>query len=139
MASVLGVLDQDNQFYFSGNDDVLTRDNTAEITPNFDTRERDGNFSVKLSRQEYLTVYSDSEDGLWRFLSLIPEVLLEKTVVETRNFSLLLAVIAFPVSEGLIFAMIRGQLRPLHVLAKQMKSVGEGNFKTRVDSGATQK
>jgi len=135
MASVLGVLDQDNQFYFSGNDDVLNRDNTAEITPNLDTRERDGNFSVKLSSQEYLTVYSDSEDGRWRFLSLIPEALLEKTVVETRNLSLLLAVIAFLVSVGLIFAMIRGQLRPLQVLAKQMKSVGKGNFKTRVDSG----
>lgn len=135
MASVLGVLDQDNQFYFSGNDDVLNRDNTAEITPNLDTRERDGNFSVKLSSQEYLTVYSDSEDGRWRFLSLIPEALLEKTVVETRNLSLLLAVIAFLFSVGLIFAMIRGQLRPLQVLAKQMKSVGKGNFKTRVDSG----
>ena len=31
MASVLGVLDQDNQFYFSGNDNVLNRDNTAEF------------------------------------------------------------------------------------------------------------
>lgn len=135
MASVLGVLDQNSQFYYSGNSDILNKGNTSQIRPNFDLRERNGNFSVKLNQQEYLTVYSDSEDGRWRFLSLIPQDILEKTVVETRNLSLVLAMIAFLVSGALIFAMIRVQLRPLQVLAKQMKSVGKGNFKTRVDSG----
>jgi Predicted signal transduction protein with a C-terminal ATPase domain len=135
MSSVLGMLDQNNAFYYSGDGGVLNRSSLSQIVPDLGAGEGHGNFSVNIGDKDYLTVYSDSQDGRWRFLSLIPQDILQKPVEQTKNLSLILALTAFFVSVGIIFVMIEIQLRPLQTLARQMQSVGQGDFKTKVDSG----
>ncbi len=135
MSSILCLLDQKNQLYFSGDNSILNSKDLNLLTENFSGKSGNGNVSLGLDGKNYLSVFSDSEDGRWRFVNLIPQDRMQKTVAETRNLSLILAAIAFAAAGLVIFAMIRMQLKPLQLLAKHMQSAGKGDFKTKIDFG----
>jgi two-component system, sensor histidine kinase YesM len=135
MSSVLCLLDQKNQLYYSGDRNVLNTGSLSPLAQSFPANKQSGDFSFLLNKTNYLSVFSNSQDGRWRFVSLIPQDRVQKTVVDTRNLSLLLALIAFLASVLIIFGLIRMQLKPLQLLAKHMQSVGKGDFKTKIDIG----
>lgn len=134
--SVLGVLDRKSRLLFSGDPAVLDSGNVPMLRPALPAQSG-GSCSVRLNGKEYLAVFTDTPDGEWRLLRLLPQDVLREPVVNTRNLSLFLALAAFLVSACVIFALIRIQIRPLQALAKQMKNVGRGDFKTKVHGGGS--
>lgn len=101
----------------------------------FDNRINDlvsGDFDTQLDNKDYLAVFTKSDNLAWTAVKLIPVDMLNEKVMETRNISIILAVI-FIVSFILLIAfvsnLITGSLRRLH---KHMDRVGSGNFKTKV-------
>jgi two-component system sensor histidine kinase YesM len=68
---------------------------------------------------------------------MIPTNRIDSAVVETRNISLIIAFAALIISLGLILLLIKTLLKPLGVLAEQMKIVGGGNFKVRIKVGGS--
>lgn len=135
IASVLGMADLNNNLYYTEDPGILNFASLSGMKPGLSSSPSSGSFSARILDKNYLSVYSDSSDGRWRFLSLIPQDVLQETTVQTRNLSLLLAFTAFLVSAGLIFVMTKMQLEPLRKLARQMQRVGKGDFTARVDSG----
>lgn len=135
IASVLGMADLNNNLYYTEDPGILNFASLSGMKPGLSSSPSSGSFSARILDKNYLSVYSDTADGRWRFLSLIPQDVLQETTVQTRNLSLLLAFTAFLVSAGLIFVMTKMQLEPLRKLARQMQRVGKGDFTARVDSG----
>lgn len=135
ISSILGVMDLGGNLYYTADSGVLNYSSLSEMESEFSAAGLSGSFSARLADKDYLSVYSDSPDGRWRFLSLISKDVLQKATVQTRNLSLILAFLAFLVSAGLIFIMTKTQLKPLRKLAHQMQRVGKGDFTVRVNSG----
>lgn len=135
MQGVLGLTGPGGKLYYTENSEILNSVSLSDMRRSFSTDASDGSFFSQILGKDYLSVYSCSADGRWRFLSLIPQDALEKTTVQTRNMSLILAFIAFFVSVVLIFIMTKAQLKPLQKLARQMQLVGKGDFTARIDGG----
>lgn len=133
MNSILGILNRQGQLTFTSDDSILSTRNISQVKPVLSSRSG----SVSLGKKDYLTVSSDTADGNWKLVSLLPQDILREPVARNRNLSLFLALIAFLVSACLISMLIRIQMRPLQTLAKQMRNVGRGDFKTKVHAGGS--
>ncbi|MEG6571160.1 sensor histidine kinase [[Clostridium] cellulosi] len=134
---ILGIIDQDGKLAFSSDGNVLNTNSLPLVASALSGKNSKGSCSVQLSGEEYLAVFSDTANGRWKLIRLLPQDVLRQPVVNTRNISLLLVLVAFIISAGVIYALIRAQLRPLQMLAKQMQNVGRGDFKTKVQGGGS--
>lgn len=134
---ILGIIDKDGRLAFSSNDDVLNTDSLPILSDALSNKSSRGSSSMEIAGKDYLVVYSDTSDGRWRLIRILPQDILRQPIVNTRNITLLLVFAAFLVSAAVIFALIRAQLRPLQMLARQMQNVGRGDFKTKVRGGGS--
>lgn len=133
MKSVLSILDRQGRLTYTSDDAVLDAQDIPQIKQVLSSQSR----SVSLGKEDYLTVSSSTPDGNWKLISLLPQDTLREPVARNRNLSLFLALTAFLVSACLISMLIRIQMRPLRTLAKQMRNVGRGDFKTKVYVGGS--
>jgi two-component system, sensor histidine kinase YesM len=128
---IICIFDKNNKaMYFS--------DNGLEGNPTFGglfQNEKEGSvagdFNIKIDSNNYLAVYTASDNLEWKAVKLIPLDMLNEKVRETRNISIILAILFIVIFTLLIIFvsnLITGSLRSL---SRQMDKVGGGNFKTK--------
>ena len=71
----------------------------------------------------------------WKLISLIPKHQLDAYTQTTRNIGLLMGFVSIVGSIILVSLFIGIFTRPLSVLSRQLRFVGQGNFKSKLDIG----
>jgi two-component system, sensor histidine kinase YesM len=86
-----------------------------------------------------LTISAESGDEEWNLTTYISKNQLDSYLSETRTITFTVGVLFIIVSVILLTFFIRILMRPLSILAKQLRSTGQGNFKTKISiSGCTE-
>lgn len=129
--SLLCMMDKSDTPYYL--DSALDSDAFKSLKASLNIKKENGNFPFSLKNKSYLTVFTNSPDGNWRFVEMVPQDAVRKTLADTRNISFLLAAIAFSVSALLILWLINTQTKSLKSLSKQMSIAGKGDLKTKID------
>ena len=130
------LLDIGGNLYYANDNKVLT-DNIPTSLISYAKEQEHGDFLYEIKDVSYLAIYSHIDNTDFVLFNLIPTNRIDSAVVETRNISLIIAFAALIISLGLILLLIKTLLKPLGLLAEQMKIVGGGNFKVRIKVGGT--
>lgn len=130
------LLDTRGRLYYA-NDNIILNDKIPASLTGYTNNQKNGNFIYEINDESYLAIYSRIDNTDFVLFNLIPTNRIDSAVVETRNISLIIAFAALIISLGLILLLIKTLLKPLGVLAEQMKIVGGGNFKVRIKVGGS--
>jgi two-component system sensor histidine kinase YesM len=130
------LLDTRGRLYYA-NDNIILNDKIPASLTGYTNNQKNGNFIYEINDESYLAIYSHIDNTDFVLFNLIPTNRIDSAVVETRNISLIIAFAALIISLGLILLLIKTLLKPLGVLAEQMKIVGGGNFKVRIKVGGS--
>jgi Predicted signal transduction protein with a C-terminal ATPase domain len=79
-----------------------------------------------------LTVSAESEDEAWVLTTYISKQQIDSYLSETRTIAFTVGVLFIILSVALLSFFIRIVMRPLSILARRLRSTGQGNFKTRI-------
>lgn len=90
-------------------------------------------FISDIDGEKYLAVFSQSETTGWKIISFKPKNIIDRQINDTRNVSLLVALIAILASVTLVIMLISVFTKPLSALAYKLRQVGKGNFKATTD------
>ncbi|MCR5763920.1 MAG: histidine kinase [Treponema sp.] len=88
---------------------------------------------IKIKNQKFMMVKSRLKKSGWIIINLIPKKQVYAYTESTRNIGFFLGFFSILISTLLISVFIRLFTHPLSVLADQLKSAGEGNFKTIIN------
>ncbi len=130
------LLDTGGRLYYA-NDNKILNDRIPANLISYTKEQANGDFLYEIDHESYLAIYSHIDNTDFVLFNLIPTYRIDSAVVETRNISLIIAFAALIISQGLILLLIRTLLKPLGILAEQMKIVGGGNFKVRIEVGGS--
>jgi two-component system sensor histidine kinase YesM len=130
------LLDTRGRLYYA-NDNIILNDKIPASLTGYTNNQKNGNFIYEINDESYLAIYSRIDNTDFVLFNMIPTNRIDSAVVETRNISLIIAFAALIISLGLILLLIKTLLKPLGVLAEQMKIVGGGNFKVRIKVGGS--
>ena len=130
------LLDTGGKLYYANDNKVVTDKMPASLI-NYAKQQVNGDFLYEINDEFYLAIYSHIDNTDFVLFNLIPTNRIDSAVVETRNISLIIAFAALIISLGLILLLIKTLLKPLNLLAEEMKVVGGGNFKVRIKVGGT--
>ena len=130
------LLDTRGRLYYA-NDNIILNDKIPASLTGYTNNQKNGNFIYEINDESYLAIYSRIDNTDFVLFNMIPTNRIDSAVVETRNISLIIAFAALIISLGLILLLIKTLLKPLGVLAEQMKIVGGGNFKVRIEVGGS--
>jgi two-component system sensor histidine kinase YesM len=130
------LLDTGGRLYYA-NDNKILNDRIPANLISYTKEQANGDFLYEIDHESYLAIYSHIDNTDFVLFNLIPTYRIDSAVVETRNISLIIAFAALIISLGLILLLIKTLLKPLGVLAEQMKIVGGGNFKVRIEVGGS--
>lgn len=130
------LLDTRGNLYYANENKVLTDKMPASLI-NYAKEQVNGDFLYEINDEFYLAIYSHIDNTDFALFNLIPTNRIDSAVVETRNISLIIAFAALIMSLGLILLLIKTLLKPLGLLAEEMKVVGGGNFKVRIKVGGS--
>ena len=130
------LLDTGGRLYYA-NDNIILNDKIPASLTGYTNNQKNGNFIYEINDESYLAIYSRIDNTDFVLFNMIPTNRIDSAVVETRNISLIIAFAALIISLGLILLLIKTLLKPLGVLAEQMKIVGGGNFKVRIEVGGS--
>ncbi|HAH60470.1 MAG TPA: hypothetical protein DCL73_00050 [Treponema sp.] len=88
--------------------------------------------SSSMGKDRSLTVSAESEDEEWNLTTYISKKQLDLYLSETRTLTFTVGILFIILSVILLVFFIRIVMRPLSVLAGQLRSAGQGNFKSRI-------
>ena len=90
-------------------------------------------FQSEWNNEKYLVVLRNSTTQGYRLFDCQPLSGIDRRLAETRNISLILALLAVTVVDILVSLFITFITRPLSVLAHRLEKVGSGNFTATAD------
>ena len=88
--------------------------------------------SYSVETDNCLTISAESGDEEWNLTTYISKKQLDSYLSETRTLTFTVGALFIIVSVILLIFFIRILMRPLSILAKQLRSTGQGNFKSRI-------
>lgn len=88
--------------------------------------------AASMEKDRSLTVSAESEDEEWNLTTYISKKQLDLYLSETRTLTFTVGVLFIILSVILLAFFIRIVMRPLSILAGQLRSAGQGNFKSRI-------
>lgn len=133
------LLDKYNNLYYTNNADVIKNNTLSQLVPaKIDTTDEQsypisGSFISSINDTKYLFIYTIDNNTNWLFLKITPTSIVNKSVVKTRNITILISIIALIIAMFAIFMLTRTLLRPLKTLASQMDKAGGGDFGATID------
>jgi two-component system sensor histidine kinase YesM len=120
-------------------DKTLSSGQPGELTV---LRNRDGSVYYRDASENFdsssaengscLTVNAESDDEAWNLTTYISKKQLDSYLSKTRSITFTVGVLFIIVSVILLAFFIRILMRPLSILATQLRNTGQGNFKSRI-------
>jgi two-component system sensor histidine kinase YesM len=128
---IICILDRNNKAMYCSDSGFQGNPALAGLFRDEGKASASGDFYTKIGSSNYLAVYTTSDNLEWKAVKLIPVNMLNEKVRETRNISILLAILFIVIFTLLIIFVSTLITGPLRRLSRQMDKVGGGNFKTK--------
>lgn len=136
-------LEEDIYLFDSSNQMIYRQESVGrderQIARMQDKVRNESNHSARMmiDKEEYLLIYNNQSSYGNQILLVKPLREIEGQLVETRNISIVIAVVAIMVTVLMAYIIISLVVNPLRKLAMNLKEVGSGDFKHTLEAGGS--
>lgn len=123
---ILALLDSGNRLYYSTNTSVINGTNVLYISPYLVEQASSAGAAVQIKNDYYLLAYDTSQMTGWRLVSLEPEDVIFKVVLENCTGFIGIALSLSLLGALLFFLYTRRLTKPLYALADVMGTIAQG-------------
>lgn len=132
----LCILNDQDSLLFSGTDS-LSNEALKQAFTSFEGTENIQSAFVRLDGADYLEVLCRSDKYGIQLISFLPMAVIQKELSSLLRSGILFGVLIWLCAAVCMFFVLRLTTRPLTVLSKQMKKVGDGNFTPSAQIGGS--